>query len=79
MTETSGLQESDVQVPAATTCSVTQQPEPSTEYALGGHPGTASRHPSPTSATLDQDRVTIPPHPPGHRSRGARVPSTTWN
>ena len=30
----------------------------------GGHPGTTSRHPSPTSATLDQDRVTLPPPPP---------------
>ena len=64
MTETSGPQESDDPVPAATTCSMPQQRELSTEYAPGGHPGTTSRHPSPTSTTLDQDRVTMPPPPP---------------
>ena len=80
MTVTSGPQESADPLPAATTRSVPQQREPSTEYAPGGHPGTTTRHPSPTSATLDQDRVTIPSQPPrGHRSKGSRVPSTTWN
>ena len=64
MTETSGPLESDHPLPAATTCSMPKQREPCTEYALGGHPGTTSRHPSPTSATLHQDRVTMPPPPP---------------
>ena len=59
MTGTSGPQESAGPLPAATTCSVPQQQEPSTEYVPGGHPGTTSRHPSPTSAALDQDRVTM--------------------
>ena len=79
MTETSGPQESDDPLLAVTTCSMPQQREPSTEYAPGGHPGTTSRHPSPTSAMLDQDRVAMPPYPLGHRSRGARVPSTMRN
>ena len=79
MTGTSGPQEPAGPLPAATTCSVPQQQEPSTEYVPGGHPGTTSRHPSPTSAALDQDRVTMPPHHPGRRSKGARVPSTTRN
>ena len=64
MTETSGPQESADPLPAAKTCSVPQQREPSTEYVPGGQPGTTSRHPSPTSATLDQDGVTMPPPPP---------------
>ena len=64
MTGTSGPQESAGPLPAATTCSVPQQKEPSTEYVPGGHPGTTSAHPSPTSAALDQDRVTMPPPPP---------------
>ena len=63
MTETSGPQESADPLPAAKTCSVPQQQEPSTEYTPGGHPRTTSRHPSPTGATLDQDLVTMP-HPP---------------
>ena len=79
VTETSGPQESDDPLPAATTCLVPRQQEPSTEYVPGGHPGTTSRQPSPTRATLDQDRVTMPPPPPGHRSRGARAPLTTRN
>ena len=73
MTETSGPQESDDPLPAATTCLVPQQREPSTNYAPGGHPGTNSRHPSPTSATLDQERVTMPPptpRPPQQRGTG---------
>ena len=73
MTETSGSQESADPLPAATTCSVPQQREPSTEYVPGGHPGTTSRHPSPTSATLDQGRVTMPlpaPRPPQQRGTG---------
>ena len=61
MTETSGPQESADQLPAATTCSVPQQQEPSTEGVPRGHPGTTSGHPSPTNAALDQDRVTMPP------------------
>ena len=64
MTGTSGPQESAGPVPAATTCSVPQQQGPSTEYVYGGYPGTTSRHPSPTSAGLDQDWVTMPPPPP---------------
>ena len=64
MTETSGPQEFDDPLPAATTCSVPRQWEPCTEYAPGGHPGTTSRPPSPTSATLHQDRATMPPPPP---------------
>ena len=64
MTETSGPQESADPLPATTTWSVPQQREPFTEYALEGHPGTTSRHPSLTSATLDQDLVTMPPPPP---------------
>ena len=73
MTETSGPQESDDQLHAATTCSVPMQREPSTEYAPGGHTGTTSRHSSPTSATLHEDRVTIPPptpRPPQQRGTG---------
>ena len=73
MTETSGPQESAEPLPAATTCSVPEQQVLSTEYAPGGHPGTTSRHPSPTSATLDQDRVTMPrptPRPPQQRGTG---------
>ena len=64
MTGTSGPQESAAPLPAATTCSVHQQQESSTEYVPGGHPGTTSRHPSPTSAALHQDWVTMPPPPP---------------
>ena len=73
MTETSGPQESADPLPAATTCSVPQQRKPSTEYVPGGHPGTTSRHPSLTSATLDQDRVAMhppPPRPPQQRGTG---------
>ena len=77
MKETSGPQECDDPLPAAATCSMPQQQEPSTGYVPGGHPGTPPGHPSVTSATLDQDRETMPPHPPGHRSGGAGVPSTT--
>ena len=36
-------------------------------------------HPSPTSATPDMDRETMPCPPPSRRSEGARVPSTTRN
>ena len=80
MTETSGPQESNDPLPAAATCSVPMQREPSPGYVPGGHPGTTPGHPSPTSATPDQDSETMsPPHPPGHRSGGARVPSTTRN
>ena len=64
MIETSGPQESADPLPAARTCSVPQQQEPSTEYVPRGHPGTTSRHPSPTNAALDQDGVTMPPPPP---------------
>ena len=64
MAETSGPQESAGPVPAAKTCSVPQQQEPSTEYVAGEHPGATSRHPSPTSAALDQERVTMPPPSP---------------
>ena len=64
MTETSSPKESADPLLATTTCSVPQQREPSTEYVPGGHPGTTSRHPSPTSVTLHQDRVTMPPPPP---------------
>ena len=71
MTGTSGPQESAGPLPAATTCSVLQQQEPSTEYVPGGHPGTTSPHPSPTSAALDQDRVTMPhPDPPATAAKG---------
>ena len=71
MTETSGPQQSADALPAATTCSVPQQREPSTEYVPGGHSGTTSRHTSPTSATLDQDRVTMPdPAPPATAAKG---------
>ena len=64
MTGTSGPQESAGPLPVATTCSVPQQQEPFTEYVPGGHPGTTSWHPSPSSAALEQDRVTMPPPPP---------------
>ena len=73
MTETSGPQESDEPLPAGTICSMPQQWEPSTEYPPGGHSGTTSRHPSPTSAKLDQDRVTMyPPGPRPPQQRGTR-------
>ena len=64
MTGTSGPQESPGPLPATTPCSVPQQQEPSTEYVPGEHPGIISGHPSPAGATLDQDRVAIPPPPP---------------
>ena len=70
MTETSSPQESADPLPPGTTCLVFQQQEPSTEYTPGGHPGTTSRHPSPTSATLYQDRIAMPtpaPRPPQQR------------
>ena len=56
MTETTDPQESDDPLPATTTCWMTQQREPSTGYVPGGQPGTTPGHPSPTSATPDQDR-----------------------
>ena len=64
MTETSEPQESDDPLPAAATCLMPQQREPSTGYVPGGHPGTTPGHHSPTSATPDQDRETMPPPPP---------------
>ena len=73
MTETSDPQESDDPVPAAATCSMPQQREPSTGYVPGGHPGTTPGHSSPTSATPDQDRETMPhppPRPPQRKSTG---------
>ena len=73
MIGTSAPQVSAGLLPTATTCSVPQQQEPSTEYVPGRHPGTTSRHPSPTSAALDQDRVTmprLPPRPPQQRGTG---------
>ena len=73
MTGASGPQESAGPLPAATTCLLPQQQEPSTEYLPGGHPGTTSRHPSLTSAAQDQDRVTMPPpapRPPQQRGTG---------
>ena len=79
MTGASGPQESPDPILAATPCSVPQQQEPSTEYLPGGHPGTIPRHPSPAGATLDQDRMAMPPRAPGRRSKGAQVPSTTQN
>ena len=64
MTETSGPQASDDPLPAAATCSMPQQREPSTGYMPGGHPGATPGQPPPTSATPDQDRETMPPRPP---------------
>ena len=64
MTGTSGPQESAGPTPTATPCSVPQQEEPSTEYVPGGHPGTTSQHPSPATASLDQDWVAMPPPSP---------------
>ena len=74
MTGTSGPQESAGPLPATTTCSVPQQQEPSTEYVPGGHPGTTSRHLSPTSTTLDQYWVTMPLPPPRPSQQGGRGP-----
>ena len=71
MTGTSGPQESAGPLPAAKTCSVPQQQQPSTEYVPEGHPGTTSRHPSLTSAALDKDRVSMPaPRPRPSQQRG---------
>ena len=73
MTETSGPQESDHPLPAAATCSMLQQREPTTGYVPGGHPGTTQWHASPTSATPDQNRETVAPpspQPPQRRSTG---------
>ena len=56
MTETSGPQESGDPL--------TEQREPSTGNVPRGHPGTAPGHPSPTGATPDQDRETMPPLAP---------------
>ena len=64
MTEISGPQESGDPLPAAAARSMPQQLEPSTGNVPGGHPGTAPGHPSPTGATSDQDRETMPPPPP---------------
>ena len=47
MTETSCPQESDNRLPPATACSMPQQPEPSTGYVPGGHPGTTIGHSPP--------------------------------
>ena len=64
MTETSGPQESGDSLPTAAACSMPQQRAPSTGNVPRGHPGTAPGHPSPTGATPDQDRETMPPPPP---------------
>ena len=69
MTETSGPQESDDPLPAAATCSVPQQWEPSTGYVPGGHPGTTPGHPSRTSGTPDKDQETMPPPAPQRSQR----------
>ena len=39
-----------------------------------GHPGTTPGHPSPTSATPDHDRETMPPHPPRPPQRRSTGP-----
>ena len=73
LTETSGRQESDDPLAAAATCSMPHQRKPSTGYVRGGHPGTTPGHPSPTGATPDQDRETMPPptpRPPQRRNTG---------
>ena len=73
MTETSDPQESERSTARGPTSSMPQQREPSTGYLPGGHPGTTQRHSTPTSATPDQDQVTMPPpapRPPQRRSTG---------
>ena len=75
MTETSDPQESGDPLQAATTCSAPKQQEPSTKYAPRGHPGATSWHPSPTSATLDQDRMTMPPPAPRPPQQSGTGPS----
>ena len=73
MTRICDPQESDDPLPAATTCSMPEQRQPSTGYVPGGHPGTTPGHTSPTSATTDQDRETMPPparRPPQRRRTG---------
>ena len=73
MTDNCDPQKSDDPLPATTTCSMPQQQEPSTGYVPGGHSGTTPGHPSPTSATPDQDRKAMappPPRPPQRRSTG---------
>ena len=73
MKETSSPQESADQLPAAATCSMPQQREPSMEYVPGGHPGTTPGRPSSTGAIPDEDRETMPPpapRPPQRRNAG---------
>ena len=43
-------------------------------YVPGGHRGTTSRHSTPASAVLDQDRVTMPPQPPRPRQQRGTGP-----
>ena len=64
MTENSGPQKSGDTLPTAAACSMPQEREPFTGNVPGGHPGTTPGHPSPTGATADQDRETVPPPPP---------------
>ena len=69
MTQTSGPQESGDSLHAATACSMPQQQEPSTENVPVDHPSTAPGHASPTGATPDQDRETMPPPTPRQPQR----------
>ena len=64
MTATSGPQRSGDSPPTATSCSISQQREPSTGNVPGGHLKTIPGHPSLTGTTLDQDRETMPPQAP---------------
>ena len=61
-------------LPTAAACSMPQQREPSTGKEPGGHPDTALGHPSPTGATPDQDRETMPLPPPRPPQRGNTDP-----
>ena len=64
MTDTSHPQDSDDPLPPTMTCLMPQQREPSMGYVSGGRAGTTPGHPSPTSATPNWDRQTMPPPTP---------------
>ena len=64
MTETSSPQNSGGSPPTAASCSMPQQPEPSTGNVPEGPFGTTPGHPSPTGTTPYQDRETMPPPAP---------------
>ena len=74
MTETSGPKGSGDSPPTALAYLMPQQREPPTGNVLWRRHGTAPGHPSPTGATPDQDRETMPPPPPRPPQRRSTGP-----